>query len=194
MYENVKVKIVGVSALIMHNGQTASPLNEFAKRLKEITAVRKKTDEHIQQISEIEFHAGLYLNEQGRVIIPGEVMEATIVNGAKKFKLGKHFKAGLMVPEDILLKYEGPKDLAKLLKDERLYLRKIVKIGMAKVLRTRPIFHVPWSIEFNVSFLPDILKMEEIKQAMIAAGRVVGLCDWRPRYGRFEVESIEEVN
>ena len=45
-YQKIQVTIGG-DKLIMHNGQTADPLNKYAKLLKAVTSdkARKKTDE-----------------------------------------------------------------------------------------------------------------------------------------------------
>ncbi len=46
--------------MLQHNGQTADPLNEFAKELKKVSGKRNKTDEYHALMGEIEWRAGLY--------------------------------------------------------------------------------------------------------------------------------------
>ena len=43
MYKVMLLTIIGTAPLVMHNGQTADPLNKYAKMLKAISGKRKKT-------------------------------------------------------------------------------------------------------------------------------------------------------
>jgi len=62
-YSQYEVELSGDS-LIMHNGQTADPLNPFSKAMKEISSKRKKTDTDYEAMANIEYRAGLYLNKK----------------------------------------------------------------------------------------------------------------------------------
>ena len=53
-YTQFDVVLQGDS-LIMHNGQTADPLNPFSKAMKEISGKRKKTDTDYEAMANIEF-------------------------------------------------------------------------------------------------------------------------------------------
>jgi hypothetical protein len=90
-------------SLIMHNGQTADPLNSFSKAMKEISGKRKKTDADFEALANIEYQAGLYLNAKGQVIIPSRVLESVLVEGAKKSKEGKLALSGMFVDTDAIL-------------------------------------------------------------------------------------------
>jgi len=116
-YQKVNVSIGG-DQLIMHNGQTADPLNKYAKALKAVTSdkARKKTDEGIVEMGRIECEAGLYLDAKNRVILPTRVLEAHISEGARKTKEGKSALAGMFVDTDGVLAYDGgPLTVAKIL-------------------------------------------------------------------------------
>jgi hypothetical protein len=58
------------------------------------------------------------------------------------------------------------------------------------VYRTRPMF-TDWSATFEVCYDPDQINEGDLKKAIADAGRMVGLCDFRPKYGRFEMEAFE---
>ena len=64
--------------------------------------------------------------------------------------------------------------------------QRMVVVGRARVTRTRPIFH-EWGLELTVSYDPEIVDREHVIEAMQTAGRFVGLGDYRPKFGRFEV-------
>ena len=180
-----KFRIEGIAPLIMHNGQTRDPLNPFSKAMKSITSKRKKTDEDYKTLSDLEWKAGLYVNEEKKVIIPAINLEACIINGAKKSKLGESFKAALYVEGDAILDYDGPKDISALEKDMNHRLTVGVKVNRGSaIMRTRPIFKT-WAVTFTVSYADDVINPEQIISAIKDAGRLVGLGDWTPRHGRF---------
>jgi hypothetical protein len=178
----------GVSPLIVHNGQTADPLNKFSKAIKEISSKRKKSDADYGEMARIEYTAALYLHPEKGVVMPADNILATIIGGAKLSKLGKQFASSLFIPEsDIKLVYKGPTTPETLFANPNFIFVRPVKVGTSKVMRTRPIFR-EWSLEFELEFDSEVLNQREVAEAMDAAGLRVGLCEWRPRYGRFNVE------
>jgi hypothetical protein len=183
MYKNLSLEIVGTAPLVMHNGQTADPLGKYAKMLKEISAKRNKTEADYEEMARIEFVAGLYMDSNGPVI-PARLLEAVIIAGARKSKLGKQVQAGLIVEKHAPLIYEGPRTAKELLENDTFRLAEMVRVGQAKVMRTRPIFK-NWSAVIELSYLEDIINPAALTGAVRAAGLLVGLGDWRPRYGRF---------
>jgi hypothetical protein len=44
-----------------------------------------------------------------------------------------------------------------------------------------------WELDFTVHYLPDILNDAQVREAMVTAGRIIGLGDYRPKFGRFDV-------
>ncbi len=189
MYQQLKFRVRGVAPLLMHNGQLSNPLNQFSKAAKKISGKRQKTDEDYAELARIGFLGGLYTNKEGQPVLPGELIEATIVGGATKKKKGKVAKAAVIVEGNALLKYKGPKTADKLVEDESFRNSASVKIGQARVIRTRPQFD-KWECEFTVHYLPDQVDAEDVKEWVEIAGRIVGFGDWRPRYGRFEVLEV----
>ena len=61
-----------------------------------------------------------------------------------------------------------------------------VKVGMARVVRTRPFFK-GWSAQFTLNVMDNVANKDEVEGWIKDAGLYVGLCDWRPRYGRFKL-------
>lgn len=180
-------RCVGIFPILLHNGQTADPLNKFSKQLKVISSKRKKTDEDHHEMARIEWHAGLYVNADGRLILPSDFLEATIINGAKKKKNGTKFRSAVFVTEDCELvipkKYKTAEELWNY---EEFRDSRGVRVGQAKVIRTRPIFR-EWSVDVPVTYDPNQVNEAEIDSAMEDAGSMVGFGDFRPKYGRFDV-------
>jgi hypothetical protein len=183
-YKSLTFKIHGTASLLMHNGQTANPLNDFSKQMKKLSSKRSKTEEDYLELARVEWFAGLYLKNK-KPCIPGFIMEAVMAEAARRSKRGKLALAGIIVPDDAELIYKGPTDLNELWEDAAFRLTAAVKIKMIKVMRTRPRFD-EWSAEITVKYDPRILNEEDIKDIFQVAGDV-GLMDWRPRCGRFEV-------
>lgn len=182
-------KIVGVSPLLMHNGQLADPMNKWSRLMKEISAKRKKVDADFEELARLEWYGGLYL-VNSQIVIPGYVFEACLIGkggAARKERMGKEAAAALWVLDDMPLIYDGPTDLAELWADEDFRLVMGVKVGQARVMRTRPMFKT-WSAEPTVTFDPDLLNEDVVRRWVELAGAQCGLCDWRPRFGRFDVE------
>jgi len=147
----------------------------------------------------VEWEAGLYLHD-GVVVMPARCLEATFWAAAKKTKDGKKWQSGAMVDNDFCeIKYTGPQVKCKenghipntgLDKYyERLSFQEIVKVSNAQIVRTRPIFE-GWEFECTVNFDENVLDRRTVHDIADTAGRYIGLCERRPRMGRFEVEVL----
>jgi hypothetical protein len=188
----VQIRFTGVSPLLCHNGQTADPRNTYAKAMKAVSSKRKKTDADYDELARLEWLAGLYRID-GDLVIPDYVIESTMIGGAKKSKRGPQAKCGLFFTEHASLQFIGKPDV---ISDETLaemfasgdFTHTIgVKVGMAKVMRTRPMFR-NWSINAIAQYDPDVLNLRDVEEIAADAGKLVGVGDWRPKHGRFDAE------
>lgn len=196
--KQIKV-VIGGPALLMHNGQLADPRNPYSKAMKEVTSKKKKSDEDHEEIARREFQGGLYHDDEIGPYLPGEAVQAMLVEASRKSKQGREF-VSVSVEEDMIpLEYKGPRDRDALWKDEKFVFTKGVKNQQNRVMRTRPIFR-NWKIEFTITIDDDAsVNVEDVQRALDIGGRKVGLGDWRPgspkggRYGRFFVDSFQEI-
>lgn len=185
--EVIKIKLRGNAPMLMHSDRTANPLDPFAKQLKAVTSKRKKTDDDHAEISRIEFIASLYYDESEGYHMPAQNLEACLLNSAKQFKLGTTIKQALLIHENGTFTFpDDSKKPEKLQKESQYVDMRTVKVQQSKNVRTRPIFH-EWEVEFEAFLDTDKLNTEEFKKIVLNAGDYVGLGDYRPRYGRFEV-------
>jgi hypothetical protein len=183
----LKVKIKGLSPLLMHSDRFANPLDKATKAHKELTGKRKKTDSDHEAIARSEWMGSLYHRDDIGPYIPGQNLDATLQEAAKLQKLGKKFKQAVMVVEnEIPLQYKGPREPEALFEAGFVDVRG-VKVAMAKLMRCRPKFN-EWAAEFTVAYNEDVLNVEEVKKAIADAGALVGVCDYRPRFGKFVAE------
>lgn len=191
MYKQIEFHIKGSSALLLHNGAMANPLNPLVIQLKTYTSKRKKTESDYEKMSELEWKGSLYV-DNNRVVIPGEVLEAVVVNGAKKKRAGTQAKIAIFVEQSFPLIYDGPQNIEKLWQDERFRFVAGVVVSRSRIMRTRPIFK-QWELKFVVTYNDEIINANELVDWVVTAGQQVGLCDWRPKFGRFEVLSHKEL-
>lgn len=188
--EILTIKIEGTAPLLMHSDKLANPLLPETRAHKELTGKRKKTDEDHLAIARSEFVSGAYWDETSGFYVPGQNFDATFLAGAKLQKLGTAWKRGALVMTDrAKLVFEGPKTPDTLWQDTRFVDCRGVKVGTAKIMRYRPIFS-EWSCQLEVAFNPDVLNLGEVKKALSDAGALIGVCEYRPRFGRFEVAHV----
>lgn len=185
--KTVKYKIRGMTPLMMHSERLANPFDDITRSIKAISGKRKKTEDDLMEMARLEHMGGLYYSDNDGVHIPGYNVFASIIGGGKLHKLGTSVKRAAIVNEDAVpLDYEGPADPAGLFADKRFVDMRGVKVGTAKIMRCRPIFKA-WAAEFSVTFDELSLQRAELDRCVTDAGRLVGLCEYRPRFGRFEV-------
>lgn len=185
--EMLKLKIKGTSPMLMHSDRFANPLDPATKAHKELTSKRKKTDEDHQAIARSEFIGALYIDKDGPYI-PGMNIDSCLVESAKMNKLGKTVKRALMVLEDkVSLRYTGPRTAIGLADDPQFIDARSVRVGMARLTRFRPKF-TEWSAECTLAIDTDQINQNEVAQIAENAGKLIGLGDFRPRFGRFTVE------
>lgn len=131
----------------------------------------------------------LYLDEKGRNCIPSTHFEATMTKAANTFTIpghkGKRYaeraKAFLIV-EPLMIPIE-PQEF-------HVDTRPVV-IQRSRVLRMRPCFN-EWAADFHIRILDSqALPPEDVNQFLQYAGRFIGIGDFRPKFGRFEVTRFE---
>ena len=189
MYRDLNCTIRGVSPLLMHNGQLADPLNSFAIAMKKISSKRDKTEADLEELGHLEWLGSLYLHEQ-EPCIPGELLEGTLLEAARKRRRGKQVAAGVWCESNFPLVYEGPRDLEGLWCNPQFRLTTGARVQRNRVMRTRPRYE-QWAAAVKVTFNDELLNRAEVLELLRLAGEQVGIGDWRPKFGRFVVESVE---
>lgn len=198
-----KCRIVGVRPLIVHNVQLADPLNDYTRRIGELTAMssKAKKQEDIQlKIARIEFEGSMYLDENRRQVMPCDNILRAIRDGGAEQRNGKKLEAVVSLVEDLIpIEYKGPTDIDEMFDATgplgHIYrFRKQAKPrGQGVVLRTRPRFP-EWALTFTVQLVLGAgIGEKNVKDAIEDAGRLKGLGDWRPRYGLFVLDRWEDV-
>jgi hypothetical protein len=136
----------------------------------------------------------VYRDENGDICIPGSYLTAAVTdprNGAAKYLQDPRsprksaldlYKAGI-VPLTIL---------ASLGKKNWDYIdQRRVTVQRAGITRNRPAFNAGWEASFEVQVLtPEYISRDDLLLVLTQAGRLVGIGDYRPTYGRFAVTSF----
>ena len=186
----ITLRFNGSCPLLMHSERGANPLDKSVQAHKKLTSKRAKTDEDQIAIAWSEYQLAIYHDAEIGPYIPAQNIDRTIVEGARKNKLGKKFESSARCTLDkIPVIYEGPRDVRGLYDAGFVDVRS-VGVNRARVMRVRPVFR-SWSLQFDFAYDETEIEEDSIVLAAESAGRLVGLCDYRPRFGRFDVEVVK---
>lgn len=188
MWKKAKYQLTGSAPFIPHNGQLADPTNKWAKLMKQISSKRNKTDADYEEMARLEFFGGLYVGADGPVI-PASNIEAFLIGAAKKRSEGNLAKAGMFVDTHASLEYIGPRTADELWNDDNFRFSKGVAVNRARVMRMRPIFK-EWQVTIEVNYDDEQINPSTLDIWGKIAGDVIGVGDWRPKYGRFEAVRV----
>ena len=175
----VNVVIEGTADFLFHrwNDDAVAEKAAAAKGSK-----AKKTDD-------IETY--VYRDEKGHLCIPGEYLRMSIINAAK-FKQDPRsprksaidlYKAGIV----------SMTNLASLgVKDWDYEDRRRVTIQRNGVTRVRPAMSKGYRVEFQIMVnLPEYIDPMALRETIEQAGRLIGIGDFRPTFGRFGVVKFD---
>ncbi|MGI9306786.1 MAG: hypothetical protein ACR2P5_05715 [Gammaproteobacteria bacterium] len=192
----IKAKIRGVRPLLMHNGALVDSQTEHAKAKSALAKKKPQTDADKDAIARLDFVGALYVDESGKIIIPDVNLLAVIAAGATKFKKGKDAKAGVFVSDhgvfdfqDSKIKNDGKGTVETLWKSGKYTDRRRVVIQRNAIMKVRPRFD-KWTCDFVLDIDDEICNPDEVKIWLEMGGKRAGLGDFRPQFGRFEVEKF----
>lgn len=185
--QTVKFKLTGTRPILMHSDRFSDPLDPLTKAHKALTSKRKKSDDDFEAIARSEWRGGLYFDKEVGPYIPGVMIEAVMLAGAKLSKMGTTIKRAAEVLEDrCRLDYKGPRDLEGLW-NAGFYDARSVVVQRARLMRYRPIFR-DWSVECTVAFDETTINRADVVKSLADGGQMAGMGDYRPKFGRFDVE------
>jgi len=177
-----EVKIKGTSDMLFHAWNCEAVAEKSAA--KKGSAVKKSDN----------MESYIYRNDKGEICIPGSYLKGCIV-GSAKFRQDPRsprksaqdlFKAGI-VPIT---------DLASLGVKQWDYDHKCrVVIQRNAITRVRPAFRAGWEATFQLMVnIPEYISQDLLLDVIVASGKLIGLADFRPTYGRFSVVGFELVD
>ena len=171
----VHVTVESASDLLFHrwNCESVDAKSKAAKNSK-----AKKEDD---------IESYVWRNDKNELCVPGEYFRQSIIHAAK-FKQDPRsprksamdlFKAGIVTLSN----------LSSLKKTEWDYLdTRRVTIQRAGINRTRPAMKMGWKVDVDFQVLtPEYIDSVLFQDVLNMAGRLVGVGDFRPTYGRFMI-------
>jgi len=189
----VRISMIGKSPMLMHNGQIADPMNEWAVKMGRITDKgAKKTDADMAELARLEWLGGLYV-ENGKIVMPTANIKKCLIEAAKVSRSGKDVSRSLISTSiSVPLEYDGPKDIDKLFENKAFVDRSIVKV-QGRVPRTRAIFRT-WACASEWLLIESIFGFDDLERLANLAGLIEGINDRRIQgYGRFDAK-VERID
>lgn len=177
-----ELQITGVAPLLFHRWScdAVEAKSKAAKGSKS-----KKTDN---------VESYVYRDEAGDLCLPGEYVRQSVLMAAKfrqdprsprksAFDL---FKAGVV----------SITELASLGVKEWDYLdRRRVVIQRNAVTRERPAMRAGWTANVQLQVLvPEYISLDVLSDVLTNAGRLVGVGDFRPTFGRFRIDKFARMS
>ncbi len=177
----VEVEIEGTADLLFHRWSNEA-VEEKSKAAKNS---KSKKEDNVESY--------VYRNTAGELCIPGEYLRQAIVHAAKYRQDPRSprksamdlYKAGIV----------SLTDLSSLGVKEWDYLdRRRVTIQRNGVTRVRPAMLKGWRAAFLFQVMtPEYIEPQDLNATIQQAGRLVGIGDFRPTYGRFVVIRFETM-
>ena len=133
---------------------------------------------------------GLYTDEKKRPYLPSMHIEQSLVKGGSAFQIrgqGKKTYKGDMLASIMVLPERIPISPPDWSVDIAA-----VKIQGKQTFRARPLFKKGWKAKFEVQITNPDLQPSAVKDILQHVGVHVGIGDYRPRYGQFEITKWEE--
>lgn len=181
----VHVTIEGSADLLLH-AWNCEAVEEKANSKKGSTA--KKTDN---------LESYVRRNDDGVICLPSEYLRMSIVNAAK-FRQDPRsprksamdlYKAALVSLKPLTPLTTAGGELPKAWDYEH---RCRVQIQRSGITRCRPAFREGWRAEIPLMVnLPEYVSSSDLHEVISSAGRLIGVGDFRPTYGRFQVVAYE---
>jgi hypothetical protein len=180
-----RVGLVGLAGLMFHRWNVEAVATKAGQVKGSIAKKSDNVESYVWRVIEGDARTNLGL--------PGEYFRQSVIHAAKYIqdprsprKSGMDlFKAGLVSLTEIA-------DLG--VSDWDYLDQRRVTVQRAGITRTRPAMNSGWHADFELMInLPEYISPELLHQVISNAGRLVGVGDFRPTFGRFGIRSWEIV-
>lgn len=177
-----EVTIQGTADILFHRWNCDAVAEKAAA--KKGSAAKKSDD----------LESYVYRNDDKELCIPGEYLRMAII-GAAKFRQDPRsprksamdlFKAAVV----------SVTPLASLsVKDWDYEDRRRVVIQRSAITRTRPAMKAGWTVTIQLQVnLPEYVSPSLLNEVIAQAGKLIGVGDFRPTFGRFQVVRFEVID
>lgn len=192
----IHVQIIGTASLLQ-NRFAPDLLNNLMQGAKKQTGAIDYSQEWMN---------AMYVTSDGYLYQPATHLEGALVEAAKAFKIkgsgNKTWRSVIRAycyvkPGQILHLRNGEvvkAPDAELLTNPSNYLSvnvQRVTVGRAAVARSRLEIAEGWQLNFTIEVIDEQVGPDVIREILAEAGRAVGIGDYRPRHGRFEIVTFD---
>lgn len=179
---SLSVSIEGTSDFLFHRWNC----EEVEAKSKAAKGSKAKKSDNIESF--------VYRNEENELCAPGEYLRQSIIHAAK-FKQDPRsprksamdlFKAGIIC--NTQLASFGVQDW-----DYEHKCRVVIQRNA--VTRIRPAMKAGWKVSFDFTVgLPEYIDQHLFNEVLVNAGRLIGIGDFRPTYGRFCLKNFKVLS
>lgn len=179
----MQVEIMGVCPVIFHKWSCEDVASKAAAKKG---SKEKKTDN---------VESFIYRDEDGHICLPGLYVTQAMAY-ASKFRQDPRsprksafdlFKAGI-VPLTELAKINGGTKNWDFIDQRRVVVQRNA------ITRMRPAFLKEWTAEIDIMVnVPEYIDQTFFREVLEMAGRLVGVADFRPSYGRFQIVKCKNI-
>lgn len=169
------VEVTGDSDLLFHRWNNEAVAEKAAARKG---SAAKKSDN---------VESYVYRNEAGEICLPGEYLRGAIV-GAAKFRQDPRSprKSAMDLFKAAVISLTPLASLG--VKEWDYEDRRRVVVQRNGITRVRPAMRAGWKAEFDLLVnLPEYVDQPFLREVLGMAGKLIGVGDFRPTYGRFDV-------
>ncbi len=177
----VNVEIIGSCPIIFHRWSCEGVANKAAAR----KGSNEKKSDNIESY--------VYRDEDGHICLPGEYLKMAMVYAAK-FKQDPRsprksafdlFKAGI-IPLTEMAKINGGTKKWDFIDQRRVVIQR------NSITRMRPAFLKGWSANIEIMVnTPEYIDYQFFNEILSTSGKLIGLGDFRPTYGRFDISECK---
>lgn len=178
----VEITVVGSAAFLFHRWS----VDGVEAKSKAAKGSKSKKEDDLESY--------VYRTEKGEIAIPAEYFRMSIINAAK-FKQDQRsprksamdlFKAGIVILDEYCGLGTKKWDFVD---------RRRVQVQRSGITRSRPAFHAGWTVTVSLQILlPEYIQPSLLNEVIQSAGRLIGVGDFRPTYGRFQVTNFKVLD
>ena len=178
------VRVRGVSDILFH----AWNCEAVAEKAAAAKGSKAKKADNIESY--------VYRCDDGSVAVPGSYLRGAVINAAK-FKQDPRsprksamdlFKAAVVDLTGLTPVLVGGQPVQQWQYEHQCR----VQVQRNGVTRVRPAFRAGWEAEFRLLVsLPEYVSPDLLNEVVTNAGRLIGMADYRPTYGRFVLTKFE---
>lgn len=203
--KTIKLQWTGLRPLVMSNPQTVNIVNPHAvesRRLGALTkAARKKGDEDRlveleEQQRKNDFAASAYFDAEG-FYLPDTVILACLKEAARTIRKGKDIDRAVIMTETEarLVTRKRFKSIEDAFTDDGFRLETPAKIPPktgALIWKCRCMIPTGWTCAFTLEFEDSLIAEKTLREIATVAGSLIGVGGWRPKFGRFSVDTLSQ--